>query len=327
MEFQTKVILPEKELEITHCDLLLVMGSCFTEHIGLWLKDNKFSCTVNPYGVLYNPISLLQALNEMSAGKVYGKDEVFFHNGVWNSWMHHSSFSSPDRDVLLNTINQTNKYIQDKISHLQLLILTWGTNHVYRNKATGQFVGNCHKMPADNFEEVKFTTKEIVSSYAAWIENHPHVKILFTVSPIRYKKYGFHENNLSKATLLLAQAELVQRFKGRCFYFPSYEILMDELRDYRFYAEDMVHPSETAIRYIEECFSKCYFSLETQTINKECERIVKALKHRPIHPDTDVYQCFLSKIVLRIQEIKEKYPYLSNKFETEIRLCHTLLKK
>lgn len=327
MEFQTKVLLPEKQLKITHKDSLLVMGSCFSEHIGEWLEACKFPCSVNPYGVLYNPVSLLQALDDMAQGKVFHEEDTFYYNGVWNSWMHHSSFSSPNRNELLEAINRTNRRMQEKIASLQYLILTWGTNHVYRHKDTRKIVGNCHKMPACNFEEERLTVQEIVTSYAAWLEKYPHVRLIMTVSPIRYKKYGFHGSNLSKAVLLLAQEELSQRYKDRCFYFPSYEILMDELRDYRFYAEDMLHPSDTAVRYIEECFSKCYFSLETQKINKECEQIVKALRHRPMHPETDVYQCFLRKIVLRIQEIKEKYPYLSNKFENEIRLCHTLLKK
>ena len=319
--------LPEKDLQITHRDSILVMGSCFTEHIGRWLQCARFPCSVNPYGVLYNPMSLLQALQEMETGKVYSTEDVFFQNGVWNSWMHHSTFSNPDRRLLLEKINKTNKEMRQKISGLHLLILTWGTNRAYKYKETGQIVGNCHKVPAGEFKETELSREAIVTVYSDWMERHPEIHLLLTVSPIRYKKYGLHESNLSKATLLLAQNDLVKRFEGRCHYFPSYEILMDELRDYRFYAEDMVHPSETAIHYIEECFSKCYFSMETQLVNQECERIAKALNHRPLHPDTDVYQCFLRKIVLRIQALKEKYPYLSNKFENETRLCHTLLKK
>lgn len=349
MEFQTKVKLPERELEITHRDSLLVMGSCFAEHIGNGLEADKFSCTVNPYGVLYNPMSLLRALEEMGLGWQYTEQDVFQYGGLWSSWMHHSSFSSPSHEELLGRINETNRRMAEKLRRLKLLIMTWGTNHAYFLKPNARelseqmvifqkkygalqgekwdaLVGNCHKVPQRYFEERTFSVEDIVSAYTEWLEKNP-VKVLFTVSPIRYKKYGFHESNLSKATLLLAQDELCRRFKGRCFYFPAYELLMDELRDYRFYADDMVHPSDMAVEYVKECFSRCYFSPETQTVNRVCEDIVKALRHRPLHPESDVYQCFLSKIVLRIQAIKEKYPYLSSKFENELQLCHTLLKQ
>lgn len=343
MEFQTKVKLPEGELDITHREPMLVIGSCFAEHIGRWMNGNKFDCPVNPYGVLYNPMSLLQALEEMDAGRQYTEKDVFQYGGLWSSWMHHSSFSSPERTQLLERINLTNRRMQAHFSHLALLIVTWGTNHAYffreESRATVRnievspeknedfLVGNCHKVPQSCFDERTFSVEEIVEAYSGWLEKHPFLKVLFTVSPIRYRKYGFHESNLSKATLLLAQDELCRRFKGRCFYFPAYELLMDELRDYRFYADDMVHPSEKAVEYVKECFSKSYFSSDTQAINRECESIVKAIAHRPLHPETDVYQCFLRKIVLRIQAIKEKYPYLSGKFEKELRLCHTLLKQ
>lgn len=350
MQFRTQIKLPLKELSITHKNFLLVMGSCFAEHIGEWLGNCKFSCDVNPYGVLYNPMSLLKALEEMESGRVYGPEDVFKYGTLWSSWMHHSSFSSPDREEILARINATNTRMQENLSRLQWLVMTWGTNRAYflkkeprdifqetsslKNKIpvecrgnAGLLVGNCHKIPQEYFEERQLGIEEIVAAYSAWLEKHPAVKLLFTVSPIRYKKYGFHESNLCKAALLLAQDELCRRFEGRCFYFPAYELLMDELRDYRFYAEDMVHPSNIAVEYVKECFSECYFSSDTQAVNHECEGIAKAMKHRPLHPESDVYQCFLRKIVLRIQAITEKYPYLSSKFENELKLCRTQLKQ
>lgn len=343
MEFRTKVQLPEKALLINHHDSVLVMGSCFAEHIGEWLQADKFAVSVNPYGVLYNPMSILQALEDMSNGRQYQVEDLFEYGGLWHSWMHHSSFSSSSQDEILHHINTINHQMQQNLQHLHLLILTWGTNHAYYLKEPlvsdsekndnlqahlPEFpVGNCHKVPQKYFSERIFSLEEIVDSYSIWLEHHPDICVLFTVSPIRYKKYGFHESNLSKAVLLLAQDELCRRFKNRCFYFPAYEILMDELRDYRFYDTDMVHPADVAVEYVKECFSQCYFSPETQSINQDCESIVKALSHRPLHPETDVYQCFLRKIVLRIQAIKEKYPYLSSKFKNELRLCHTLLKQ
>lgn len=336
MLFRTQIKLPVEELTITHEDALLVMGSCFAEHIGRWLEADKFSCEVNPYGVLYNPLSLLKALDEMEAGRIYTPADVFKYGTLWNSWMHHSSFSSPDRDELLTRVNFINTRLKIFLSRLNFLVITWGTNRAYfLKKRPGTIlretdellVGNCHKVPQEYFEERPIGIEEIVEAYSTWLETHPTVKMLLTVSPIRYKKYGFHESNLCKATLLLAQDELCRRFKGRCFYFPAYELLMDELRDYRFYADDMVHPSTVAVEYVKDCFSECYFSAETRAVNRECERIVKALNHRPLHPEADVYQCFLRKIVLRIQAITEKYPYLSRKFENELKLCRTQLKQ
>ncbi len=311
----------------------MVLGSCFSEHIGRKLQDAKFDCVVNPSGVLYNPFSMAQMLDAGLSGS--GESRLFFHEGLWRSWSHDTSFASPDRETLRWSIEEASMKAKGFWANPGLLILSFGTNHYYKVRedsplyaqAGGEVVANCHKVPGVNFEECVGGVEEMTGLWKQSLSRiwckFPSLKVLCTVSPIRYKKYGLHGSALSKAALLLMVDELVNAFPERCFYFPSYEIVMDELRDYRFYAEDMVHPSAQAVEYVWDCFSQSYFTDDTRVIIKEYTAIRKALSHRPLHPDTDVYQCFLHEIMLRIEAFQRKYPYLS--LSKEQNLCHTLL--
>ncbi|MEG1838164.1 MAG: GSCFA domain-containing protein [Bacteroidaceae bacterium] len=323
MDFRTYVELPKKELEIKHTNGLLLLGSCFAENIGNLLMDNKFDCDVNPFGVLYNPLSILEGLQEIYDGKVYEEADLFFYKEAYHSYMHHSSFSNISSKVCLNNINTRLNSATNKLIQTNYLLITFGTAFVYELKDSGQIVANCHKLPDKSFTRRLLSVNEIVEAYTSFITIHPDKKILFSVSPIRHVKDGMHGNQLSKATLLMSIQQLQEAFPNSVYYFPSYELMMDELRDYRFYADDMLHPSALAINYLWNCFVKSYFSRETQQFIKEWTEIKKALNHKPFQVSSQQYKTFLRQIVLKIEGIKEKCPYLD--VEKELKLCRILL--
>ncbi|WP_455585605.1 GSCFA domain-containing protein [Bacteroides sp.] len=314
MHFTTPVELSKGLPSITHAQQLLLMGSCFAENIGTLLKDNSFHCDVNPFGILYNPFSISEALKEILAGKQYTEDDLFFFRDCWHSPMHHGMFSAASVDEVLRQINDRLLQAHDRMEHTDWLLLTWGTAYVYQQKDTGRIVSNCHKQPEGSFSRRMLAVDEIVREYTLLLEElrkrNSGLKVLFTVSPIRHIRDGLHANQLSKATLLLAIEQLQTAFPDFVFYFPSYEIVLDELRDYRFYTDDMLHPSPVAIRYLWERFSEVFFSDETKKIMEECESIRKALAHRPFHPDSEEHKRFLGQIVLKIERLNGKYPYL-----------------
>lgn len=324
MDFRTKVELPKKELNITHDSKILLLGSCFAENIGGRLVENKFCCDVNPFGILYNPMSILAALKQLSAGKEYSEADLFAYQGQWHSYMHHGSFSDVSKEICLKNINSRLQQAAMKQTSLNYLLITFGTAYVYTLKENRMIVSNCHKLPEMNFERRRLTVDEVVKEYTVYLNSllkqNQALKILFTVSPIRHFKDGMQGNQLSKATLLLIIDTLRVNFPENVFYFPSYELMMDELRDYRFYADDMLHPSNVAVDYLWGCFSSSYFSKDTLDILTEWGEIKKALNHKPFRPESEQYIKFLSQIVLRIKRLKEKCPNLD--VEKEIKLCH-----
>lgn len=328
MEFRTLVELPKKELNIKHTHKLMLFGSCFAENIGNLLLDNKFDCDVNPFGVLYNPLSILNALREIMDGKVYAEKDLFNYQDYYHSYMHHGSFSESSCETCLKRINERLGKANKNLPVTDYLLITFGTAFVYSLKDTGQIVSNCHKLPESYFERTLLTSVEIAEKFEKCISDllliRPNLKFLFTVSPIRHIKDGMHGNQLSKSTLLLAIQDLKKSFPEHVYYFPSYELLVDELRDYRFYADDMLHPSQLAISYIWTCFGDSYFSKETFHLIQEWSEIRKALRHKPFRPDSMQYKTFLRQIMLRIERLKEKCPNLD--VEKELELCHTLLK-
>lgn len=329
--FITPVEVPRKGVEITHEQPLLLMGSCFVENIGRRLAENKFVCDTNPFGVLYNPLSIAKALRQVMAGQPYGEDapELLQHSGLWHSWMHHSAFSASSQEECLARINTRLTEAHALLPKVHLVIITFGTAYVYRHREKGMVVGNCHKLPERTFTRERLTPEEIVTEYTGLIAElakaNPNVHLLFTVSPIRHLRDGLHANQLSKATLLLAIDRLCQLMPDRCSYFPAYEIMMDELRDYRFYADDMMHPSPLAIEHIWRHFADVFFPLPTKKFLQAWEEIRQALAHRPFNPEGEQYKQFLSQIELRINRLKEKYPNFDA--ENELLLCRTRLNK
>ena len=241
--------------------------------------------------------------------------------------MHHGSFSAFTPEETLHAINSRLHHAYKKLPELNWLMVTMGTAYVYKQKESGQVVANCHQLPESHFLRYRLSVEEIVEDYTALITEmsalNPELKWLFTVSPIRHIRDGMHANQLSKSTLLLAIDRLQQLFPERVFYFPSYEIILDELRDYRFYADDMLHPSPLAIRYLWERFSETFFSSETKQVIVAVQDIRRDLAHKPFHPESEAYQRFLGQIVLKIERLIGKYPYLD--FQKETELCHMRL--
>jgi len=329
MEFKTLVEYTDKIHPIGYQDKILLLGSCFAESIGKLLVQHKFNCNINPFGILYNPISLAEALQQIIDAKVYAETDLLFHLGNYHSYMHHGHFSAPVSEESLKKINSNIKKAHSQFPELTYIFLTFGTSWAYTLKSTGKIVSNCHKVPMQEFERNRLSVFQITERYKELIKNisaiNPNIKFLFTVSPIRHIKDGLHENQLSKSTLLLAIDEIQKRFPDKCFYFPSYEILIDELRDYRYYAEDMIHPSNVSIQYLWGIFSEKTFSKETKNILKEYESIRRDINHKPFYPDSDEHKRFLEQLVLKIYRIKRKHPNFD--IENELQICLTQLKK
>ncbi len=329
MDFRTVVELPAGMPSISHADRIAMWGSCFAENMGALLEEGKFQVDVNPYGILYNPFSIAKALHEVMEGKIYHAEDLIYHQERWHSLMHHSAFSADTVEKTLERINVRVSKAHAEMEHCDWLMLTFGTAYVYEWKATGEVVSNCHKLPETRFERRRLSVEEIVETYVPLIqklkERNPRLKCLLTVSPVRHIRHALHANQLSKAVLLLAIERLQQHFPDSLFYFPSYEIVMDELRDYRFYADDMSHPSSLAVSYLWKRFGETFFTESTTRLLVEIEDVRRDLAHKPFHPESETYKKFLGKIVLKMERLKDKCPYLD--FQNEMELCHTRLKK
>ena len=328
MQFLTPTQITPLQPPLRHSDQLMIMGSCFAEHIGRRLVEMKWRAQVNPFGVLYNPLSISEALERLLDCRLYEEDElVYFPDGGWNTWLHHSRYSNPDKGEALATINANLALASAMLRRADVLIITLGTAWVYRLRETAQVVGNCHKVPERDFQRQRLTVEEIVDAYTAllvqlWTVN-PTLRVVFTVSPVRHLKDTLHGNQLSKATLLLAVDELCARYPEQLHYFPAYEVVMDELRDYRFYAEDMAHPSMQAVEYVWKQFVEHMTDAEAQIFMVQWNKLARALAHRPFHPEGEEYKQFVRQNIVKINALKEKYPYLE--VQNEIDTCHTLL--
>lgn len=276
MKFRTIVNIPKADYEIPPCEKMLFVGSCFADNMGQRFKEEQFRVTVNPYGVMYNPISIYHTIEKLSANMVFN-----------------------------------------------VAILTLGTNHIYVLKETNEVVDNCAKRPQSLFREEQLTVDECADSLMKSVrllrEGNPDIKVILTVSPIRYAKYGFHGSQLSKATLLLAVEKVMKTapLPENILYFPAYEIVNDELRDYRFYKEDMLHPSEQAVEYIYERFAETFFGKETLQFLKEWKPIKEALAHRPFHPESQEYLNFVKRTQQLIHDLSQKYPSLPNEIKNK----------
>ena len=314
---------------LRHSDRLVVMGSCFAEHIGSRLAEMKWRTALNPFGVLYNPLSICEALARLVECRTFTEEELaYFPDGGWNSWLHHSRYSYPGKSEALAVINRSVEDGSKALCEANMLIVTLGTAWVYRLKETGMVVGNCHKVPEREFMRQRLTIEEIVEAFKTLLNRlwkvNPAMRVIFTVSPVRHLKDMHHGNQLSKATLLLAVEALCGLYPERLHYFPAYEIVIDELRDYRFYADDMAHPSPLAIDYVWERFVGHMTDREAQTFMVQWGKVSRALAHRPFRPEAEEYKQFVHQNLLKIMELKEKYPYIE--VHNEIETCHTLLK-
>jgi hypothetical protein len=321
MSFFTEIQIPEFPWKLDYSRSMMLMGSCFSENIGQKLLDLKFGADMNPFGILYNPESIANSLQILLEKRLFTENDLFQDQGLWNSFYHHSRFSDVDRDQTLENINSRIVSSHEFLKTADFLIVTFGTAWIYELKRTGQIVSNCHKVPAPEFKRFRLGVFEIVEKWRELAEKlwqfNPNLKLIFTVSPIRHWKDGAVENQLSKATLLLAVDQLIRGFGDlSCRYFPSYEIMMDELRDYRFYAEDMLHLSPVAVDHIFERFCAAMVSPESMKTSGQVAKIMKALQHRPFNPKSPEYEKFLRANLDEIAQLKNRFPGLDWEKET-----------
>jgi hypothetical protein len=319
--FRTELQLKKSSFEITHQNKLLSIGSCFSENIGERLLNYKFSIMVNPYGILFNPISIAQSMQQIIDNQEFSESDIFYHNQRWQSFYHHGRFANADKESCLNDINAAIKEAHQHIQDLDYLVLTFGTANVFVYKESSQIVANCHKVPNNEFERKRLNINEITTAFEPIFNQlktiNPKLKVIFTVSPVRHIRDGLVENQRSKATLLLAVDELVKKYNF-VSYFPAYELVLDDLRDYRFFKEDMIHPSKLAIDYVWDYFSKTYFSESTNELNHQIDKIIQAKNHRPFDENANNHQKFIRNQIQKIYQFKKKYPFLD--FEKELNL-------
>lgn len=317
MQFKTTIDVPHSAFEISHAQKGMSVGSCFSTNIGSRLHNAKFPILVNPLGTIYNPVSIANTIDLLLGTKAFDEQQVFFANGVWQSYYLHTSFSSVTKDEVLRKFHAVKEDFQQNFKSLDYVILTLGTAWVYELKSSKQIVNNCHKTPASQFNRRRLSVVECVSVLKHAIEQlrneNPNLHVIFTVSPIRHWKDGAHENQVSKSTLFLAIEELQNSLRN-IFYFPAYELLMDDLRDYRFYADDMLHPSDFAVEYIWKKFSETYFSKETKDVIKQIDFIQKALEHKPFNAESEDYKLFLEKTKAEIEILQKRYNWLDWSF-------------
>ena len=304
---------------ISYSDKILLTGSCFTEHIGNFLIEAKFNALQNPNGILFDPQSVASSLLSYIQNKQYSEDDLFYLNEVWNSWQHHSRFSNIDKEDCLSEINNSQLQAHEFLKNADWLIITLGSAFTYKLVDKMQAVANCHKAPAQNFIKHLNTIEEIVTAFDNVIHRLFHfnskLKIIFTISPVRHLRDGVVDNNRSKARLIEAVHHLVNKF-SRLYYFPAYELVIDILRDYRFYDVDLAHPNYAATQFVLEKFSDACFNQSTKELIEEIKKIIIAKKHKPFNPQSSLHKKFLQQQLERTKRILEMHPYLN--FNEEI---------
>ena len=310
MNLQTKITVAAPDFSIDYNSRLMMLGSCFAENMGSKFSYYKFDVDVNPCGIIYNPLSVANVLRLIVEGKQFEKSDLRQVGGKWVSLYHHGAFSSTDPDECLRRINDRLTKATGELRTLDLLVITWGTAWVYRYTRENIVVSNCHKIPSQEFERSRLSVEDIVKEYLVLIgrlrEINPGLRILFTVSPIRHWKDGAHGNQLSKATLLLAIDRLREELQ-HVYYFPAYEIVLDELRDYRFYADDMLHMSGFTVDYIWERFLYSFISPEVLGLMNQIGRVNKGVAHRPFDPQSEEYHRLVKKMLAEIAMISRSY--------------------
>jgi hypothetical protein len=313
MNFRTEIRIPASSIKIEHNHTILTIGSCFAENIAEKFKYFLFNVFENPFGVLYNPVSVYNAIKSAVEPKTFTEADLFLDNDEWHSFYHHSDFSSRDSAECLNRINTRNREVKNYLANCSWVIISMGTSFVYRHKEKNIIVSNCHKIPAAQFERILLAPEEsekILMQLTSLLKSvNPDIGIIFTVSPVRHIKDGFAENQLSKSSLIVALHNILSK-TNNTFYFPAYEIMMDDLRDYRFYDNDLLHPSRMAVEYIWNKFSECWFSDECISTIKEIEPYVRSKGHVVRNPNSAQGIRFLEEQALRKAKLQEKYPYI-----------------
>ena len=334
MQFQLPIQIKSPEKQINYRDKILLIGSCFTEHIGSSLGELKFSTLQNPNGILFDPRSVCNSLISYIEDKKYKKEDLFYLNEVWNSWEHHSRFSNIHADEALKNINESQQQAYNFLKEADWLIITLGSSFSYRltseflkasppnggGNLEGAGVANCHRAPSQWFNKHLLTIDETISlldsTYHRLKQFNPKLKIIFTISPVRHIRDGVIENNRSKARLIEAVHHMINKFPG-LYYFPAYELVIDVLRDYRFYDIDMVHPNYPATEFVMEKFKEGFIDEQSQQLMEEIKKIVIARKHKAFQPETNAHKTFLKTHLEKTKELQSKFPFLDLKEEKE----------
>ncbi|MFN8256728.1 MAG: GSCFA domain-containing protein [Bacteroidales bacterium] len=311
--FRSEVFPDPYPFKLGYPDKILLLGSCFAENIGNKLIELKFDILSNPLGIIYNPASVAQSLNFLLSGNPFTENDLEFHNEKWISFNHHGRFSSEYREEVLTNINNEIEKGFIYLKNAGYLFLTFGTSRVYKYKKNSRIVANCHKLPPEVFEYYSLTVNDILDLYFTLLEKihalNPKLKVIFTVSPVRHWKDGATENQYSKAVLIVAIREIVNNFKF-VSYFPSYELMMDDLRDYRFYDADLFHPNQIAIDYIWQKFKSTFICDKAIVISEKIEKLTKSVQHRVFYPRTEAYMKFLKSNLSIIDDLQKNYPNL-----------------
>ncbi len=314
MKFRTEIEIGTAQMPIGHRDAILTMGSCFADNIAGLLKERYFSVLQNPFGTLYNPLSLAEAMTMIIEQRKFTANDLFYYRDEWHSFWHHSTFSGENQNDVLRRINRQIRTAHQFLSKAKWLFLTFGTAFVYFHLPEKRLVANCHKLPENEFLREPADPKTIVQNlsrvFADLKEINPNVNILLTVSPIRHLRDGLVQNQRSKAILLLAVHELIEQNK-HVFYFPAYEIMMDDLRDYRFYEANLTHPNDQAVQYIWEKFSDLFFTEATRQVAAKFFALTTALRHRVRNAQSPMHRRFLRTTLQRIESLALEYPYVN----------------
>ena len=320
MNFFSAIDIKPLPQSISYHDRILLMGSCFTEHIGSNLHDLKFNVLQNPNGILFETASVCRSLNHYLDKKQYKAEDLQQLNELWLSWDHHSRFSNPQLEKALNGMNQSQQAAHSYIKEADWLIITLGSSFVYRLKETNSFVANCHKAPGTWFEKYLIPISEQIEMLDNTIHrlfySNPKLNIIFTISPVRHLRDGVTDNNRSKARLIETVHHLVNKF-DRLYYFPAYELVIDVLRDYRFYDVDLAHPNYAATQFVMEHFASFAFDKPTQDLMKEIKQLVIARNHKPFHPESRQHQQFLQQHYVKAEALANAHPNLNFKAELE----------
>jgi GSCFA family len=313
MNFTTAVPLQKSNQPINYTSKIVLLGSCFAENMGEKFDYFKFQCTTNPFGIIFNTVSIERLIHRAVHQLEYAEEDVFYHNESWHCYEVHSDLNDFSKELLVSKLNRLLHQFRIQLEEATHIIFTYGTSWVYRNASTNQIVANCHKVPQIQFEKellpIETTQQSIQNSVELIQKRNPNCSFIFTISPVRHLKDGFVENQRSKAHMIAALQSSIFHLPSSN-YFPSYEIMMDELRDYRFYADDLLHPSQSAIDFIWIKFFENYVAeTEFALMNQICE-IQRALKHQPFNPTSESHQKFLSNLNQKIQKIQEQLPFI-----------------
>ncbi|HET6226965.1 MAG TPA: GSCFA domain-containing protein [Bacteroidia bacterium] len=319
MNFHLQFQVPSFSSKLKYDDALVFIGSCFAEHMTAQLQQYKFNTLLNPHGILYNPQSIATSLHSYINKTFVNEQDLFYADGIYHSWQHHSQFSNASKELCLQHINEEIQHAHTVLKKADWLFVTLGSAYVYKHKKTNAYVSNCHKQPSQEFTKELLSLEKLLDQYKQLIVGlqnfNSQLKIVFTVSPVRYVRDGVIENTRSKARLF----ELIHALTDseKVIYFPAYELVIDDLRDYRFYKADLVHPTDQAIEYVFGKLTQAAFDDSTQLLFEKIKDVVKAREHRVFQENTAAHQKFKTTYFNRCKQLNDKYPFLSLTEEME----------